>query len=156
MAIVGLPVYGGRLPKNISDFFSGLHGAGAPAVAVVVYGNRDYDDSLYELKLILQERGFDVRAAAAFVGEHTVSSKIAAGRPDANDLSIALDFGKKVASAITNNVTGSLSLKGVYPFVSKGTDPTVCPTTSGDCTKCGLCAANCPWGAIDAWTFQAE
>jgi ferredoxin len=134
----------------------GLHGEGTPAVAVVVYGNRDYDDSLLELKLKLEECAFEVRAAATFIGEHTISNRIATGRPDPNDLDTASDFGKLVASAVASGARGQLTLKGSYPFAAKGTDPTICPSTSEDCQRCGLCARNCPWGAINPTSFRAD
>ena len=92
LRIVGLPVYGGRLPKKLDDFFSGLHGNSSPAIALVLYGNREYEDALIELKLILEKRGFNVIAGAAFIGEHTFSKNIATGRPDAGDLAIANGF----------------------------------------------------------------
>jgi ferredoxin len=157
VAIVGLPVYAGRLPLDLDDFFAGLRGHATPAVAVVVYGNRDYSDALIELKMKLEERGFLVRAAAAFIGEHTVSPKIATGRPDANDLSIAMDFGRKAARLVTENAPGELKVKGNYPFTWKGMDPKVQPefpprprlVTNDDCIQCKLCAQNCPWAAID-------
>jgi ferredoxin len=154
---VGLPVYGGRLPIDLEDFFSGLQGSNTPAVAVVEYGNREFDDAMVELKMRLEERGFVVKAGAAFIGEHTFSVKIASGRPDAGDLAIATEFGEKVVASIRKNASGRLTLKGNYPFVKKGYDPKVhleFPphprlTTNDDCTQCGLCAENCPWGAID-------
>jgi ferredoxin len=158
LLVIGLPVYAGRLPIKIDDFFSGLKGDATPAVALVVYGNREYNDALVELKLRLEGRGFIVKAGAAFVGEHTFSHKIATGRPDANDLAIAHDFGRKTAMSIANDVSGKLELKGSYPFVWKGYDPSnpsTHPTffnivTTELCTSCGLCAEECPWGAIEA------
>jgi ferredoxin len=148
LVVAGLPVYGGRIPKNIDTFFSSLKGNGTPAVAVVTYGNREYDDALLELKLRLEECGFNVKAAATFIGEHSLSRNIAAGRPDANDLTIAASFGRQVVASIINNTSGKLIIKGSYPFVAKGSDPSYRPVTTGDCVKCGLCAENCPWGAI--------
>jgi len=153
---VGLPVYAGRVPLNIDSFFSGLKGHGTPAIAVVVYGHRDYNDALLELKIRLEERGFAVKAGAAFIGEHTFSKNIAPGRPDRHDLAIAADFGKKVMAAIARDSTGPLTVKGDYPFTWKGYDPQkpeehpLLPrlVTGEDCTRCGLCAENCPWGAI--------
>ena len=57
-----------------------------PAVCVVVYGNRAYDDALLELKDILARRGCRPIAGAAFIGEHsfaTPETPTARGRPDA-------------------------------------------------------------------------
>ena len=157
LVVVGLPVYGGRLPRNLDDFFSGLKGDATPAVAVAMYGNREFDDALIELKMKLEERGFVVKAGAAFIGEHTFSKKIATGRPDSNDLRIAANFGSQAAASISTDIAGTLTLKGHYPFMMKGYDPTnpgPHPTyfavgTNENCTQCKLCVENCPWGAID-------
>jgi ferredoxin len=157
LVVVGLPVYGGRLPRDLDNFFSGLRGDATQAVALVMYGNREYDDALIELKMKLEERGFTVKAGAAFIGEHTFSKKIATGRPDANDLRIAANFGSQAAASIAIEAAGTLTLKGHYPFVMKGYDPAnpgPHPTyfavgTNESCTQCKLCVENCPWGAID-------
>jgi ferredoxin len=159
LAIVGLPVYGGRLPKKLDDFFAGLHGNGSPAIALVQYGNRDYEDALIELKVRLEERGFTVIAGAAFIGEHTFSKNIAGGRPDAADITIAKNLGKKAVKNIDKLMRGMLHVKGNYPYVSRGFDP-INPfgplatftniVTTEDCTHCGLCAEECPWEAIDS------
>jgi ferredoxin/flavodoxin len=158
LVVAGFPVYGGRLPKNLDDFFSGLKGNGASAAALVMYGNREYDDALIELKLRLEERGFVVKAGAAFIGEHTFSKNIAAGRPDKNDLAVAAGYGRQTADLISRGATGRLNINGHYPFAMPGYDPAhpgPHPTyfaigTTEDCTCCGLCAENCPWGAIPA------
>jgi ferredoxin len=155
--IVGLPVYAGRLPMYLDDFFTGLRGNSTPAIAVVLYGNREYNDALIELKLKLEDRGFIVRSAAAFIGEHTVSPQIATGRPDANDLAMATTFGKQSMDLISGNVSGKMEVKGSYPFTWSGFNPKVPPAhpiprlvTNDNCTQCMLCAKNCPWAAIDA------
>ena len=41
-----LPVYGGRVPQISLERLSVLIGSGQKAVAVVVYGNREFDDAL--------------------------------------------------------------------------------------------------------------
>jgi ferredoxin len=160
LVIAGMPVYGGRLPKTLDDFFSGIKGNGAPAAALVMYGNREYNDALMELKIRLEERGFNVIAGAAFIGEHTFSKNIATGRPDENDLAIAKKFGRTAASYIGREKQGVLRVKGSYPYEWKGYDPAdfrpepgrpIHPSISTNerCTSCGVCAENCPWGAID-------
>jgi ferredoxin len=155
LMIAGTPVYGGRIPRNLDDFFSGLEGNGAPAVALVVYGNREYEDALMELKIRLEERGFKVIAGAAFIGEHTFSKNIAGGRPDASDLKMAGEFGKKALKAIEKATPGQLTVKGNYPYTARGSDPAKMPiatvaliTPTEDCTLCGTCAEECPWGVI--------
>ena len=49
LVVFGCPVYAGRLPNKISpDFARCLHGEGTPAVALVTYGGRAYDNALAE------------------------------------------------------------------------------------------------------------
>ena len=80
-----LPVFAGRVPQISLERLSALKGSGQKAVAVVVYGNREYDDALLETKDALEANGFRVIAAAAFIAEHSIVRSIAAGRPDAGD-----------------------------------------------------------------------
>ncbi len=80
-----------------------IHTSGAPAVLVVVYGNRAYEKALVELDAFASERGFKVIAGGTFVGEHSYSTQqnpIAAGRPDADDLQFAETFGAKIRTKI--------------------------------------------------------
>jgi ferredoxin/flavodoxin len=164
LVVAGLPVYGGRLPMNLGDFFSGLKGDDTPAVAMVMYGNREYEDALLELKIHLEERGFIVIAGAAFIGEHTFSQRIAPGRPNADDLAIAKEFGKRIIKEFDRASSRTLSVKGNYPFVAKGFDPAqpgplstfAVVITTEDCTQCGVCVEECPWGAIDPENYATE
>ena len=43
------------------------------AIPVVVYGNRDYEDALVQLRDLLYAQGFTPLCGAAFVGEHSYS-----------------------------------------------------------------------------------
>ena len=54
LTIVAMPVYNGRLPDYGTRSLTHLKGNGTPAIAVVVYGNREYDDALLELKTLLE------------------------------------------------------------------------------------------------------
>ena len=153
LLIAGMPVYGGRLPARLDDFFSGLQGNGAPAIALVMYGNREYEDALIELKVKLEERGFKVIAGAAFIGQHTYSVNIAAGRPNEDDLTAAREFGKKSVEGVDRALQGTLTMKGNYPYIKPVLNPVergtwALPGTTDDCSSCGNCVENCPWGAI--------
>ena len=158
LVVAGMPVYGGRIPTHLEDFFAGLKGNDTPAIAVAMYGNREYEDALIEMKVNLEERGFKVIAGGSFIGEHTYSRKVAGGRPDVKDLAIAREFGRKAIEGIDKAISGKLVVKGNYPYIAKGDDPAkailgpvaaiALITATEDCTHCGLCVEQCPWGAI--------
>ena len=87
--VFGFPVYAGRVPVLLRDEFAHLEGRGTPAVVVGLYGNRAFDDALLEAADLLEERGFNVTAAGAFVGEHSLTARVGTGRPDDADIGTA-------------------------------------------------------------------
>ena len=81
---------------------------------VVVYGNRAYEKALIELDAFASAQGFKVIAGATFVGEHSYSTEqnpIAPGRPDANDLQYAEEFGAKIRTKIN----AAVDMEHLYP-----------------------------------------
>lgn len=157
LAIIGAPVYSGRLPAVAISRFRELKGNGAPAVIVVVYGNRAYEDALRELRDIALEAGFKPIAAGAFIGEHsysTIATPIAAGRPDAEDLGQAMAFGKAIREKMMNmgvpDQTGSLHVPGNFPYKELRMLADILPVTQETlCTKCKRCPLVCPVEAIN-------
>lgn len=171
VAVFAVPVYGGHVPPVAKERLAAVSGNGTPAVVVVVYGNRDFEGAATELAEIVCGRGFNVVAAAAFIGEHSYSSEqypIAAGRPDAADLDKAAAFGRDVAErlrsglavpvdvsalerpkqdavAVTRFVDGAMKARMMS---SKSPSVPVVPDASA-CVHCGECAAVCPVGAIE-------
>ena len=101
IVIFGVPVYIGRVPNLLKEYFTTIKGNGAIGVPVVVYGNRAYDDALLELKDIMEGNDFKCIAGAAFIGEHSFSTTLGGGRPNENDLEIAEDFGKKIVEKLS-------------------------------------------------------
>ncbi len=63
LAVIAIPVYGGHLPPLAAERLRGLQGSGTPAVAVVVYGNRAYENALTELAALAGAAGLNVIAA---------------------------------------------------------------------------------------------
>lgn len=101
LLILGTPVYAGRIPNKIlPDVDRSFEGKRTPAVAVSVFGNRNYDDGLMELSLLLERHGFCVMAAAAAVSRHAFSDRVGTGRPDAEDVQVLRVFAEKVAEKI--------------------------------------------------------
>ena len=109
LTVIAAPVYGGRVAPVALQRIKRLKGNNSPAIVVVVYGNRDYEDALLELRDTVASLGFTPLSAGAFIGEHSYSTAempVAAGRPDATDLQIARTFGadslKKLEKAMQN------------------------------------------------------
>ena len=140
-----LPVYAGRVPQISLERLSVLKGSGQKAVAVVVYGNREFDDALLETKNALESNRFQVIAAAAFIAEHSIVRSIAAGRPDAEDEALCRQFAADVMAKLDNPT--SVNVPGNDPYVEL--KPSAFhPVADETCVKCGVCAEQCPVGAI--------
>jgi ferredoxin len=156
LVVIGAPVYVGRLPGDAVKRFKCLRAHHTMAVLVVAYGNRDYEDALLELVHLSKELGFIPIAAAAFIGEHSFSTRdvpIAAGRPDKDDLEKAVAFGwmirQRVSDFGSSDATVSFKVPGNFPY--KELMPSVkgaARTLADVCTNCGTCAEVCPKGAI--------
>ena len=163
LVIFGTPVYAGRVPKVLLKYLATIQGNGALAVPVVLFGNRNFDDGLIELRDILENTGFHTVAAAAFVGEHSFSKTLAAGRPDADDMKEALAFAGKVAEKVKGLPEGEapapVEVEGVphpyrgyyQPRDRKGVSidiRKVKSLVSDACDDCKICADVCPMGSI--------
>ena len=95
LVIVGMPVFGGRIPGFAAKLLKQCRGNGATAVTVAVYGNRAFEDALVELNDALKELGFKIGASAALLAEHSMAREVAAGRPDKKDEEDARGFAGK-------------------------------------------------------------
>ena len=98
LIIMGIPVYGGRVPITAENRIELLKGNNTPIVLVVTYGGIHYSNVLHELQQIVIPDGFITIAAAAVIAEHNFYSKIASGRPNAQDLSAISSFANHVYS----------------------------------------------------------
>ncbi len=142
-----VPVYGGRVPEVALERLRALQGQGTPAIAVVVYGNRAYEDALLELHTELTANGFRVVAAAAFIAEHSIVRSIAKGRPHAEDCEKAAAFGNAVAAKLAVGDMSTVCVPGNMPYRDRPQMPVALLTLEA-CRGCGRCARMCPTGAI--------
>ncbi len=166
LVVIGLPVYAGRLPNLILPYIKAIQGNGSMAVPIVLYGNRNYDDALMELKTELEKNEFHAISAGAFIGEHSFSKVLAAGRPDAEDLRSADSLADKTAQTIHHlsrdnelikdllEVKGNMPLHAYYTPRDRKGNPIdirkVKPKINENCINCGKCIEMCPMGAIDS------
>lgn len=156
LTVIGSPVYAGRLPAEAVRRLRPLRGKGGPAVLVVVYGNRAYEDALLELSNLALELGFFPVGAGAFIGEHSFSTPatpVAVGRPDAADLRLAREFGQAVAAKLAASpgtaAMDPLVVPGNMPYRDGATTGGLAPETMADeCERCGQCVTACPVGCV--------
>lgn len=164
LVVFGTPVYAGRVPNVLLPFLQErIVGGGALAVPVVLFGNRNYDDALIELRNILAADGMHPIAAGAFVGEHSFSRVLGADRANAEDKVLMDEFAARVAELAAGldaapvksvAVRGQEPLRPYYTPRDRAGNPInilkVKPKTDlSRCDGCGLCADLCPMGSID-------
>lgn len=157
LLIVGVPVYMGRIPAVLSQWLHSINAQNTSAICVVVYGNRAYENALLELKDVLTERGCKPIAGAAFIGEHSFSSKefpSSVGRPDKKDIEHAEMFGNNINALLKLNPSvkqiTDINMPGNYPYGGV-TDLWHIDFigVNEHCNQCGICAEGCPVEAID-------
>lgn len=160
LLILGMPVYAGHVPNKILPFVEGLEGHHTTAIILANFGNRSFDDALMEMREVLRERGFVVIAAAATVSRHSMTDRLAGGRPNDEDVAELDAFAAQVCRFLESGSPAEfVSIPGEYPapyYTPRGVDgqPTkflkATPKTTEDCIECGICAGACPMGSISA------
>lgn len=148
LALIAVPSYGGRVPAPAIQRLSAVHGNGAPAILMVVYGNRAFEDTMAELEDAAKQAGFHIFAGVAAVAEHSIVREFAAGRPDAQDRNQLSAFADQIRQKLdAGNLTEPV-IPGNRPYKKAGGAGMV-PKPNKDCDNCGLCAKSCPVQAID-------
>lgn len=174
LALFAVPVYGGKVAPTALQRLEHVRGENTPAILLVTYGNRNFEQVFVQFSDFVRQRGFRPIAAAALIGEHSYSNKqypIAVGRPDAADLASAEAFGRQVATKLQSSdeqnwdidpgkdmpqlETPEASLQAFRAFIQEYTmmqqaNPVkVFPAAKPDaCSHCGTCIDLCPTQAI--------
>lgn len=146
LAVIAMPVFAGRVPALAIERLRQIESNHAQCVIVVVYGNRAYDDALLELHDVATELGFRVIAAIGAVAEHSIIRKYGQGRPDAEDKNTLQEFGLKIAQKVASGNEAIPAVQGNRPYKKPMEGPH--PTANRNCNACGVCAKECPVGAI--------
>jgi len=100
VAVIGMPVYVGKIPLPAAAALRNIAGNGAMTLAAVSYGGRKYGNALFELKRLTEECGFKAIGAGAFMISYMArrgSSRSAAPMVDTEALS---DFSKAASEKI--------------------------------------------------------
>ena len=153
LTVIAVPVYGGRVAPIALQRLKRLKGHNAPVILLTIYGNRDYEDALVELRDTAVELGFTPLSAGAFIGEHSYSRPnmpVAAGRPDADDLQKAEQFGRESLRKLQESTfpLPSFFIKGNVPYKPLPAGNNATPVCNDLCYACGNCIEVCPTHAI--------
>lgn len=134
--------------SSAAEALEEFRGNGTPAIIVCVYGNREYDDALIEIKDIVESNGFKVISAGAFIAQHSIFPAMGAGRPDSRDMEVIRAFGQK-SKELSLNISElkPLEVKGRRPYKVPRPIP-LHPKGNFRCDKCGACVRLCPAEAI--------
>lgn len=163
--VFGTPVYAGRVPNVLLKYLQTMKAEGSLAVAVCLYGNRNFDDALAEIRDLLDDAGARTFAAGAFVGEHSFSTVLGAGRPDTQDFAKADVFVEEICGKLArmeagNPVSFPLEVGGrsrdertyYQPRDRHGVGIDIRKVKSlvddAKCDDCKVCADVCPMGSI--------
>ena len=144
LCIVGVPSYGGRVPQVAMERLRCFQSNGAKAILITSYGNRDYDDTLLELQDAFVSMRFECIAAMAIVAEHSIMHQYATHRPNEEDLEQLKEFAHRIQKK--NEVKNGI-VPGKRPYKKYNGIP-LKPKANASCIACGLCAKECPVGAI--------
>ena len=149
------------------ELFGCLEGHDTPFIGAITYGNGFYGIALNEMIRRAKERGFRVAALGAFIARHSIDTSAGNGRPDASDLAIMQDFGRRAFAKVSS---GDLDLhnlpktnwsykegpnKIIAHREANPDEPYALPVAyktkeiSDECIQCGTCVRHCPVDAID-------
>lgn len=148
IAIVGMPVFAGRIPKSGRERLSKLKGNGTKAIAVSNYGNAHVTDALLELVTLLKENSFDVIAAATTISHHSIFDGVAIGRPDSADIEKINEFSLKCKEKIELDKSLKSQIPGNEEYVPYKQLPFEIICDENVCSFCYDCISICPEKAI--------
>lgn len=148
LAIIGIPVFNGRIPKLACERLSKMKGHNTKAIVVLNYGNIDYGDALLELTELLKENNFQIIGVAATVSQHSQFSELGLNRPDSKDLEKINEFSQEIIEKLKSNDEKEIFVGGYKPYEEyvKPSFKVICDDDL--CIECLDCVYTCPEEAI--------
>jgi ferredoxin len=164
---VGSPVYFSRAIPPVLEFIASLPLAtGGYAVPFVTWGGASSGIALHDLGAALQERGYEVIGAGKVLAEHSMmwrfENPLGENHPDETDDRLVTDLVERVVdkfSAASPVPALPLEILAYQPpqafaemskivLAKAKTNMPAKQVDEEQCTQCGVCAEECPVGAI--------
>ncbi|HEY4543836.1 MAG TPA: 4Fe-4S binding protein [Tissierellaceae bacterium] len=147
LLIISFPVYSGRVPKYIINSIENIKGNNTPCIILQTYGNRDFDDSLIEMKTFLENKSFIILGCCSIVSRHSIFPEVAKDRPNEKDLDILKEFLRLSTKKLSNKDFNNFSVPGNKKY-KEYKKSTLYPIANSNCTLCNKCIIFCPVHAI--------
>jgi ferredoxin len=167
--LLGSPIHSMRAPRLVRDWIAGLKGDGKKCATFFTYGGFQVHPTHFDACQRLKKQGFQVVASADFPGAHTFNLggwQSMAGRPDESDQTVAREYAEKVYQRFSGQDESLVPELDEGPYTEEQLDQfegfrfkmvTMLPTRGGEeCQLCMLCEEQCPSGAMNAETGQAD
>ncbi len=167
--VFGAPIHSMRAPRLVREWLATLDGAGIKCATFFTYGGFQVHPTHYDTRERLSQRGFTVVASAEFLGGHTFNLggwQAMMDRPGDEDLRLATRYAEAIYKRFSGEDTDLVGELDPGPYSEQQLDQfeefrykavTQLPTRSGaDCSMCMLCEDECPAGAIEAETGEAQ
>ncbi len=164
---VGSPVYFSRAIPPVLEFIASLpQTSGGHAVPFVTWGGASSGIALHDLGRALQERGYEVIGAGKVLAEHSMmwrfNNPLGENHPDETDDRLVTDLVERVVDKFSDASSVPalpLEMLAYQPqpmfeemskivFAKAKTNMPVKQIDEEQCTQCGVCAEECPVGAI--------
>lgn len=147
LLIISFPVYSGRVPKYLMESIENIKGNKTPCIILQTYGNRDFDDSLIEMKTLLENKSFIILGCCSIVARHSIFPEVGKNRPNEKDLDLLKEFLRLSTDKLSSKNFNEFSVPGNKEY-KKYTKTKLYPTANLNCTRCNKCIIFCPVHAI--------
>jgi ferredoxin/flavodoxin len=167
--LIGAPIFSWRAPRVVREWLRTLDGGGKKCSMFFTYGGFQVPPTHASTKQILEEQGFVVVSSAEFLGAHTFNLggwRAVVGRPDETDFEVAREYARATHKRFTGEDSGTLGEMEKTLHTEEQLDDietfrfnilTQLPTRQGEeCILCMVCEEECPTGAMNAETGEAE
>lgn len=114
VVVIGMPVNVGKIPLPALKMLRSIEGNTAMTIAIVSYGGRSYGNALYELYNCVEDRGFVVVGAGAFIARHG-RKEGNLPRPDVRDLADIRLFSKHTSNKLMRLAGSSIEGLKIKP-----------------------------------------